>query len=451
MSYRQHDTKTGSLPTETLPVEKPTENSTMAEAPAVAPIALSLPVQQLTLEGLPVWYLENTDVDLVCIRLVFTDIGAAYDKKNGISKLFSHMMTEGTESQDGETFKNELLKNRISLSITSDNDHFYIAVKTVHDKLDKAALILKDILGHLRLDPKDMERIRKEIIFDMEEDQHHPKAIASDVLEQFAFVKHPYFETYQQYLKDLSSLTIDDLREIPLRFGKNRLQCTFVGHINISEVEQFLRVATEELPAQSCALPEVPALQYQNEGKVHYHFMDVPQSVIRFVLPAVDRLHPDYYALFVLNQILGAPGFISRFFKDIRDKKGLAYSIASGLVMDRKGQYIKGFAGISPENVEQVIQSIRQEFTRLQQELVDDDELSLQKKYQSGRLALGFDSLWDTASTLAWFQLSGLSPEFIQEWPTIMASLTPEKLKEVAERYLSADRITFVVVGKHAA
>ena len=176
--------------------------------------------------------------------------------------------------------------------------------------------------------------------------------------------------------------------------------------------------------------------------------MDVPQSVAQFGLPGMARKDPDFMAAFVLNQILGGGGFASRLTEEVREKRGLAYSVYSYLQPYKHAPIFGGGVATKNEEIAQSLDVIRAELKRMADEGPTQVELDNAKKYLTGSFALRFDSNSKIANQLLWMLQEGMGIDYVDKRNALVEAITLEDTKRAAKRLLKTDDLIITVVGK---
>jgi zinc protease len=203
-----------------------------------------------------------------------------------------------------------------------------------------------------------------------------------------------------------------------------------------------------DLPA-AAAPGTVPEATAQNPGTLLVK-KPIPQTVVTFGQPGLKRDDPDWYSALVVNYVLGGGGFTSRLTTEVREKRGLAYSVYSYLVPLHHAGVVLG--GVATENsrVAQSIELIRAEWKRMHDEGPTQDELDKAKTYLTGSFPLQFDSTGRIAATLVDIQQNHLGIDYLQKRNAIIEGVTLADAKRVAKRLLDPDALSFSVVGAPA-
>src|SRR5438132_1537376 len=178
--------------------------------------------------------------------------------------------------------------------------------------------------------------------------------------------------------------------------------------------------------------------------------LSVPQSAVAFGQAGIKRSDPDWYAARLLNDIIGGGGFRGRLMKEIREKRGLAYGVSTGLVTFRHAALILGSVATENARVAQSIDLIRSEWRRMREEGPTEAELDEAKGYLIGSFPLGLDSSEKIASLLVEMQLEQLPIDFLEHRAALFAAVTHEDARRVARHLFDPEKLSFVVVGNPA-
>jgi zinc protease len=197
------------------------------------------------------------------------------------------------------------------------------------------------------------------------------------------------------------------------------------------------------------AVPEaVPEVRPSAAGETMVVERDIPQSVVVFGHEGLKRDDPDYYAAYVMNYILGGGGFSSRLTREVRERRGLAYSVHSYLrPMDHVGLVVGGVA-TENERLAESLAVIRDEWRRLRAGGVTDEEISHAKRYLTGSFPLRLDNRRKIAGILVAIQLDELGIDFLERRNGLIEAVSAEDIGRVVERLIRPETLTVVVVGK---
>ena len=182
-------------------------------------------------------------------------------------------------------------------------------------------------------------------------------------------------------------------------------------------------------------------------GKVVVVKNNLPQSSIVFGQNGLARNHPDYYAAYLLNHILGGGGFTSRLYKEIREKRGLVYSVYSYLLpLDYSSLWL-GAAATDNKSVKDTIKIIKSEWSRMQDYQITQEQLQSARDNIKGSFSLRFNNTASIAGMLLEIQRKGLGINYIQNRENIYDMITINDINRVAKKWLDPKSLTFVIVG----
>jgi len=245
----------------------------------------------------------------------------------------------------------------------------------------------------------------------------------------------------------VNALTRDDLiashKDLLTR---DRVFIGAVGDITPDELGALIDTLLGALPAEGPDLPgDAPFLLEGGETVVPY---DTPQSVALFGELGIERTDPDFFAAFVMNQVLGAGGFGSRLMDEVREKRGLTYGISSYLALRDHANLIMGQVASSNDSIAEAIAVIREEWEKLAENGVTEEELETAKTYLTGAYPLRFDGNARIANILAAMQVDDLPIDYIDTRNSKVEAVTLEDVKRVSKRILKSENLHFVVVGQ---
>ncbi|HEX5866653.1 MAG TPA: insulinase family protein, partial [Beijerinckiaceae bacterium] len=176
--------------------------------------------------------------------------------------------------------------------------------------------------------------------------------------------------------------------------------------------------------------------------------LDVPQSVIRFGMNGIAWRDPEFIPAYVLNHILGGGAFTSRLFQEVREKRGLAYSVGTSLVSYRAAAMTWGYTATKNERVAECIEVIQAEMKRLKDDGPTDEELGKAKDYLTGSYALGFDTSTKIAHQLAQIAFEGLGIDYTARRNALVAAVMQDDIRRAAARTLDDGEMLVVVAGR---
>lgn len=398
--------------------------------------------------GIEAWFVRDTSVPIVSMSFAL-DGGAALDPtgKGGLADMVSGLLDEGAGELDSQAFQAALEDISASISFSAGRDRFTGSVRMLSRSRAEAFRLLRLAVGAPRFDPEPVERIRSQLVASLLAGQENPRRIAGRTWFRTVFPDHPYGRPVAGTLDTVKAITADDLRGfVKRRFTRDRLVIGIVGDITAEEIRRRLDEIFGALPNKAITA-DIPEASLQGAGRVIVVRKPIPQSVVVFGQPGIKRDDPDYYAAYVLNHVLGGGGFSSRLTEEIREKRGLVYSVYSYLnPMDRAG-LIMGGLGTKNARVAKSLEIVRAEWERIARDGIDATELDQAKTYINGSFPLRLDSSQRIAGMLVAIQVHRLGIDYIDRRAQLINAVTDADIRRVARRLFDVGKLTVVVVG----
>lgn len=417
---------------------------------SLLPLTLrAIEIQKVSgVNGIEAWLFEEHSIPMISMSFAF-QAGAASDPddRQGAARMLSVLLDEGAGDLDASAFQTRLEELAIMMSFGAGQDHFTGSMKTLTRNEDEAFRLLALALNKPRFDEDAVERMRAALLAQLRRTQEDPMYTAMWNWDRNAFGDHPYARRIMGTAESLAALKPDDLRATHQRiFTRDRLKIAVVGDIDAVRLQGFLERLFADLPlsGSSNELSSAPL----NAGPWRRIVrMDIPQTVVMFGHAGIARADPDFFPAYVLNEILGGGPLTSRLYKEVRERRGLAYSIMTGFhLLDHAPLFIGSFATRN-DRVKNAIALVEEELKRMVREGPTEDELSAAKSYLTGSYALDFDTNGKIAHVLLDIQLDGLGADYIDERNDFIEAVTIDQVKRVASRLLQPDRLMTIVVG----
>lgn len=416
----------------------------------VLPAAAAVDVQRVVSPGgIEAWLVEDHTTPVISVSIAFRG-GAALDPpgKEGLAEMVSTLLDEGAGDLDSTAFQQRIADLALDYGFDANRDSFNGSMRTLTEHRDAAFELLGLSLSAPRFDSDAVERMRAQLLARLARDANDPGNIARRVWWSTVFPDHPYGRPTEGTPESLRAITIDDLRGfVGRRFGLDNLEIGVVGDIDAATLGPLLDKTFGKLP-RSVEPYELPEAVFRSPGAVVVVERDVPQSVVLFGHDAVKRDDPDFYAAAVLNYILGGGGFSSRLMTEVREKRGLAYSVATYLsTLDFAG-LIVGQVATQNARVAESLEIIRREWSRMREEGPTEQELADAKTYLIGSYPLRMTTTSSLADVLTAIQLEDLPIDYMEKRTAYFEAVTMDDVRRVARRLLHPDRLVAVVVGK---
>jgi zinc protease len=365
--------------------------------------------------------------------------------KPGVAYLAASVWDDGAGDLDDKAFHGRLENKSIGLSFSAGRDHVRGSLRTLAVNRDEAFGYLRLALTAPRFDTAAVERAREQTVSRLQRQSTSPNDIASRTWWQTAFPNHPYGWPVTGTPDSMARITIDDLKTFTRHvLARGKLKVAIVGDIEVAEVGALLDRTFGDLPAEPVLTP-VPDVTMQGLGRRIVVPMDVPQAVVTFGTRGIARSDPDFMAAYIVNHILGGGSFSSRLYREVREKRGLAYGVYDSLTwLDHASLLLGGTATRSAVTGE-AIAIIESEIHQLAEAGPLETELADAKSFLEGSYALGLDTSPKIAGQLLQMQLDNLGIDYIDRRSSMIEAVTLADTRRVAKRLLDAGLLVTVV------
>lgn len=426
-----------------------------AVALAAVLAAAAAPARAVTIErvvspgGVEAWLVSEPSIPVISLQFAFRGGAATVpEEKAGLAEMAASLLDEGAGELDSKAFQQRLNDLAISLRFGASYDEVTGSLRTLSENRDAAFEMLRLAVTEPRFDPEPVERIRSQILVSLAQAAEDPDRIAARSWFAAVFPEHPYGRPLEGTMEGVRSIRTEDLRAfVGRRLARDNLVIGVAGDMTAEALGPLLDETFGGLPPE--AVPqEVADVRPAVAGEMIVVERDIPQSVVVFGHQGVKRDDPDYYAAYVMNYILGGGGFSSRLTREVREKRGLAYSVYSYLRPMKHAGLMVG--GVATENgrLGDSLAVIRDEWRRLREAGVTDEELSHAKRYLTGSFPLRLDNTRKIAGILVSVQLDHLGIDYLERRNGLIEAVTRDDIRRVAERLVRPEALTFVVVGK---
>ena len=414
-----------------------------------APARAAAKIQHLISPGgIEAWFVQDATVPIVAMEFAMTG-GAAQDPdgKSGVANMVADLIDEGSGDLDSRTFHERLERRAIDLSFSVSRDFFRGSLRMLKDDKDEAFDLLRMSLSSPHFDSADVERIRTQVLSGLKRETSNPSALASRKFLELAYGDHPYGRPTNGNLQSVPRITVADLKDYVARvLTREKLKIAVVGDIDAASLGKLLDQSFGGLPARSRLAPvsDIDAAQPPQQAFIP---LDVPQTVVTFGGPGIKRSDPDFMPAFVVNHILGGGSLSSRLYREVREKRGLAYSVYESLLwMDHSAMFV-GNTGTRADRAGETVEAVAREVRRIAEEGPTQQELDEAKSYLKGSRMLSLDTSAKLAGALLQYQLDHLPIDYIERRNAFVDAVTLEDARRAARRLWGNGLLT-VVVGR---
>jgi zinc protease len=420
----------------------------------LAVLTIAAPASATTIErivspgGIEAWLVREPAVPLVVVDFAFAG-GAVQDPpgKGGTAELVSSMLDDGVGDYDSNTFHDRLERKAIEMNFSVDRETLRGSMRTLKENSDEAFEDLRLSLNAPRFDASDIELNRAQVLAALRRATSSPGDIANRRWWETAFAGHPYGRPVNGSLESVPTVTVDDLRAYTHRvLARSNLKVAIVGDIDPDAARAMLDHVFGGLPAKADLVP-VETVSPQGLGRRIVVNLDVPQSVVEFGGAGIARKDPDFMAAYIVNHILGGGTFSSRLYQEVREKRGLAYSVSDSLMwLDHSAMFL-GTTATRDDRTGETLDLIQSEIHRLAENGPTADELAKAKSYLNSAFVLNLDTSSKVAGLLIQLQLDDLGVDYISRRTAMIDAVSLDDARRVAKRLLDGGLLV-TVVGK---
>ena len=403
---------------------------------AGADAASAMTIEKIvTPAGIEAWLVREKSVPLVTLNYAFHG-GATQDEadKTGTANLAADLLDEGAGDLDATAFHERLENHAIEFTFQVGRDYFHGSLRSLNEHRDEAFDLLYLALAKPRFDADAVERVRGQELAVLQRDTTNPNDLASRRWWEIAFPGHPYGRETKGTLESVPRITANDLHGYVRHvFARNELTVSIVGDVDAKTAGALIDRAFAGLPAKN-DLKQVANTTPSGLGRRIVINVDVPQAVVTFGGQGIARHDPDFMAAYVVNHILGGGSFSSRLYKEVREKRGLAYGVSDSLVWFQRAAVVLGGTATRADRTADALAVIEQEVKRMADEGPTPDELAAAKSFLKGSYALTLDTSAKIAAQLTQIQIDNLGIDYIQRRGALIDAVTIEDAKRVARR-----------------
>jgi len=432
---------------------KPIKNSLM-----LIVILLALPLaafaqpigKRIVLEnGMVLLLSEKHDIPMVTINVALRAGNAAVPAdKPGLASITAALLTQGTERRTAQKISSEIDFIGGSLSTGGGDDFASAGLKVLKKDLRTGLDLLSDVLMHPVFEQKEIDRKVRSTLAEIQRQKEEPGVVASEAFEKLVYGDHPYGRTNDDVAAYLPKLTRQDILDFyRSRYSPSGTIIAVVGDVTEKEIipllDEYFNGWKRIEPAAETSVP-VPVIDAVTVKKID---MNVVQASIDLGHIGISRENPDYYAVLIMNYILGGGGFSSRLMDNIRDNKGLAYGVHSAFSAQKETGHFSVSIQTKNESANEVIAETLKEIRRIQSEPVSDKELADAKAYLTGSFPLRMDTSAKIAALLTSIEIYHLGLDYPQKYSGLINSVTRGDIQRVAGKYLHPDKLVIVVVA----
>lgn len=423
--------------------------ATLATCLFVLPAVAEVRIKEVTSPGgITAWLVEDHSIPFTALELRFRG-GTSLDApgKRGAIYLMAGLLEEGAGDLMAQDYAKALEALAASFSYDTGKDTTSISSRFLTENRDEAIALLSDTIHQPRFDQDAVDRVRGQVLSGLRSDAKDPNDIAGRAFAAMAYGDHPYGTDGKGTIDSVTALSRQDIVDAHRAvFTRDQLYVGAVGDIDAEQLGVLLDTLLGDLPETGATIPG-PA-EVTIPGGVTVVDFDTPQSVALFGQIGIDRDDPDFFAAYVMNQILGGGSFESRLMSEVREKRGLTYGVYSHLVPRDLAAVYMGSVASANDKMAEAVQVIRDEWQRMATQGVTAKELKDAQTYLTGAYPLRFDGNGPIASIMVGMQVQGLPIDYIATRNDKVNAVTLEDVNTLAAELLTPEGLHFTVVGR---
>lgn len=401
--------------------------------------------------GLTVLHVERHNLPIVTVTLLIkaSPFNEPPDKA-GLANLTAELLTEGTKKRKAKEISEEIEFIGASLDSSAGSDFSTLRLSVLKKDIEKGFEILSDVLLNPTFLEEEIKRLKEMIKGNLRQSEEDPSFVADKTFRKAVYGDHPYGRLITGTPETIDKITREDLTRFHTEYYRpNNAILSIVGDITEAEVKGIIeRYLGEWEPRE---IPSVnKSIDIIKRKNVILIDKDLTQANIIIGHKGMERENPDYYAVSVMNYILGGGGFSSRLMQTVRDEMGLAYDINSQFDSMKNGGFFRVEVQTKNESANKVIEEVLKQINRIKKEPVSDQELEDAKAYLTGSFPRRFDTNKKIAEMLVAIEYYNLGLDYIDRYPEYIKSITKDDIIKVAEKYLDVENFVLIVVARQS-
>jgi zinc protease len=404
--------------------------------------------------GLTVILRENHSSPVVNLRF-YVRAGSIYEGKylgSGITHYIEHLMSDGTTNRTQEETEKEIEALGGGANAYTTKDHCCYFIETSSEHFDEALDILSDQAKNATLPEKAVETQKGIILREISMGYDEPGRRLYNLYGEVMFQRHPARYPTIGYAENFARITRDDLLDYHSRlFVPNNMIFVAVGDFKTEEAYAKIREAFKDFERRPIEMPALPSEPAQLGRRILREQRDLDIAYVLMGFHTVPLSHPDLYPLDLMSYIL-SQGKSSRLYKKIVDELGLAYSVStSSHTPGYDGGTFSVSMALDPANIDAAIKAVTDEIGKLKTEKIPKAELDKAKKLKTAEFYMGRQDMESIAGSLGTSMLTAGNPDFDELYAQEIQKVTPEQIRDVANRYFYDDNLGIAILEPASA
>jgi len=417
-----------------------------------------LPIEKLdSVKGAKAYLVQTQALPMLDIEISI-DAGDRFDPtgKSGLASMTAELMNYGARSSKGALSEaqiaDEIADLGANFGISVGGERAVIRIRSLSrkDLRDRAVQLASAMLSAPTYDAKILEREKQRAITGLLEAETKPESVLERRFRKSVYGNYPLSESPS--VKSVGSVSISDLARFHQQFYRgDRIIVSIVGDVSPAEANEIVEVLLKNVPQSGAAIPALPQFERSPieplASRQIYIPFDSQQAHIAMGMTAITRSNPDYFPLIVGNYILGGGGFVSRLMSEVREKRGLAYSVFSYFAPGKDTGIFQAGLQTKGDQATLALEVMNSTIANFIANGATPSELQAAKANLVNGFPLRIDNnrkLLDNVSSIAW---NDLPLDTLETWTTKVDAVTLEQVSAAFQKYLAMDRMKIVVLG----
>lgn len=414
------------------------------------PLQAMAPIQHwLTTNGTRVYFVPAPELPIVDVNVTFA-AGSARDAGHaGLAHLASTLLDMGAAGLSAGELASRVESLGAELSTGSARDMAWVSLRSLSDAahLQSALDIFRDVLTRPDFNAADFERERKRTVVALRVSDQSPATVAEHKFFLTTYGEHPYAPRPGGTEESLAAIMLDQVKEFYRQYYVARNAVVgIVGALDRKAAERLAEQLVGQLPEgkRAAALPPAPQLEQAAEEQV---FHPSTQTHVRMGMPGMRRGDPDYFPLYIGNHVLGGGGLVSRLHDEVREKRGLSYSVNSYFSpMEQDGPYLLSLQTRN-DQVEEALAVMRDTLQQFVDKGPTEAELEASQKNITGGFPLRIDSNAKILSYLVMIGFYGLPLDYLETFNARVMAVSREQIVDAFQRRVTPETMVTIIVG----
>jgi zinc protease len=418
----------------------------------------ALPIQKIQLDsGATLFFVEARTIPMINIGMDI-NAGSVFDQKGkkGIADMTANLLNKGAVV-DGVKKDEAFVSDKISdlgavFNANVSNELTSIRIKSLSKKaiLDEVINLSAQMIANPSFEQKVLSREKSLEISSLLESQTRPEYLMSEQFTKMLYQGNPLGAMAS--VAELKKIEVDDLRKFHQTYYRAKnTNVVIVGDVSTQDAVQIANRLTQKLPKGTTVDLSIPAfkplpVKSGKEREVHISHPST-QAHIQMGIDSVPRNHPDYFPLLVGNYILGGGGFVSRLMNEIREKRGLAYSVSSYFIPSKYMGFFSASMQTKKDQSQKSVELLNQTIQEFVVKGPSDEEITAAKSNLMNGFALRIDSNSKLLANVAGIAWNELPLDTLDTWTNQVEKVSKEDIQRVFKKYLDSERMVTVVVG----